>query len=327
MQSLEALVNAEILDRVDPMLRERFVKIAHIPARTAGVWATPEQAAAYALMDEPYSAYEPPNVAASDQVIPGPHGEIPVRIYKPNDRAAVRGIVWIHGGAFMLGDLDMPEADHVSRELCARLDAAVVSVDYRLANDDVHFPVPLDDVVAAWNWAVLGSELLPDGVEWIIGGGSAGACLAESATLRLRDGEGPLPRAVLAIYPVMHRHLPADEDLQADLAVVPPCLLGGPILETMYEVYLGDHSGHEPEAFAGDAKDLTGLPPTLMVVCEFDELRSTGEVFASQLRAAGSPVQLHRELGVSHGHLNTVGLPAAARTLDVMTRFVLERRP
>ena len=58
----------------------------------------------------------------------------------------------MHGGAFMMGDLDMPEADRTAREVCARAGAVVVSVDYRLAVGGVHHPVPLDDGVAAVRW-------------------------------------------------------------------------------------------------------------------------------------------------------------------------------
>ena len=94
-----------------------------------------------------------PDVAIRDTELPGPHGPVPVRIYQPADGGGAQpALVWLHGGAFMFGDLDMPEADRTAREVCARAGAVVVSVDYRLAIGGVHYPVPLDDCVAAARW-------------------------------------------------------------------------------------------------------------------------------------------------------------------------------
>ena len=82
-----------------------------------------------------------------DRTVPGPHGPVPIRVYRPADARGV-GLVWLHGGAFHLGDLDMPEADVTSRAV-AGAGISVVSVDYRLAVGGVRFPVPSDDVLAA----------------------------------------------------------------------------------------------------------------------------------------------------------------------------------
>ena len=102
-----------------------------------------------------------------------------------------------------------PEADHTSREICARSGAVVVSVDYRLAVEGVHYPVPNDDVVAAVRWArEHAAGLGADAERMTIGGGSAGANLIAGAVLRLRDEGDPLPRAVILIYPLVHPELP-----------------------------------------------------------------------------------------------------------------------
>lgn len=95
-----------------------------------------------------------PALTTRQEVAPGPHGDVPVRVYTP-DGGATRapGLVWVHGGAFVGGDLDMAEADWTAREVCAATGAVVVSVDYRLARDGVRHPVPHDDVVAAVRYA------------------------------------------------------------------------------------------------------------------------------------------------------------------------------
>ena len=153
-----------------------------------------------ARMDEFMSisdAPAPPDAQVHDDEAPGPHGPVPVRVYRPSPATARRPcLVWMHGGAFMAGDLDMPEADSVARELAHRAGAVVVCVDYRLAVDGVTYPVPHDDVVAAFRWVARRGGALgidPDAIA--IGGASAGANLAAGAALRLRDDGRRLPAA------------------------------------------------------------------------------------------------------------------------------------
>ena len=116
----------------------------------------------------------------------------PVRVYRPPGAASreVPGLLWMHGGAFVAGDLDMPEAHVVSAELASR-GAIVVSVDYRLATATVRYPVPLDDVHAAWGWfADVTDDLGTDPRQLAIGGASAGANLAAAATLSHESVDG-----------------------------------------------------------------------------------------------------------------------------------------
>ena len=96
----------------------------------------------------------PPEVAVRSGAAPGPHGPVSVRVYEPSPAGGIGRpcLIWLHGGGFIGGDLDMREADWTAREICARAGAVVVSVDYRLAVDGVHYPVPHDDAVAAIAW-------------------------------------------------------------------------------------------------------------------------------------------------------------------------------
>src|ERR1700684_1038698 len=119
-----------------------------------------------ALMEDPQYAdvraefeahpdYQVPDVSVRSDAAPAPHSAVPVRVYDAGDPGdgGRPCLVWMHGGAFIAGNLDMPEADWTARELAIRAGAVVVSVDYRLCNDGVHYPVPHDDVVAAARWA------------------------------------------------------------------------------------------------------------------------------------------------------------------------------
>ena len=295
---------------------------------------TEEQKERQAAWDAPYGEPEATVMRVADRSLPGPNGEIGVRIYAPVEAGTDRpGLVWLHGGGFVFGDLDMPEADQVSRGVVARSGAVVVSVDYRLAVDGVHFPVPHDDVVAAYRWTRQhAAELGVDPARIAIGGGSAGANLAAGAALHLRD-DGAAPWQVFLAYPVVHPVLPKPSpELAACLAIAPrPLVIGADQpdddgLGWVNENYLGGPlAGATPYAYAGLADSLAGYPPTLIENDEFDSLRSSGEAFAAALARDGVEVEQHCVRGVPHGHLNTVGFGPAQETV---ARFAarLQRR-
>jgi acetyl esterase/lipase len=254
-----------------------------------------------------------------------------VRIYTPIDDNAPRpGIVWLHGGGFCAGDLDQPEADYVSRYVCAHAGAVVVSVDYRLAVEGVHYPVPLDDVVAALGWVRdNAADLGIDADRLSIGGASAGANLAAAAALRVRDDGERLPAALLLVYPLMHAEVPPSPPAARHaMAALPPVLRIPPdVVTAVCANYLGADVPASPDgyAFPGHA-DLRGLPPTLVLVSEYDDLRPSGELFAQTLAAAGVVVQLVVEPGVPHGHLDWPGLDGTTRSLVRLAAGVVAAR-
>ncbi|MEU1472413.1 alpha/beta hydrolase fold domain-containing protein [Streptomyces sp. NPDC005761] len=282
-------------------------------------------------LDEPYGPSEAWDLAIDDQEIPGPDAQIPVRVYRPISHAQTPRpcLVWLHGGAWVGGDLDMPEAHETARGIAGRADAVVVSVDYRLCGKDVHFPSPHDDTVAAYRWIRDNAmDLGIDPARIALGGASAGGSLAAGAALRLRDEDTALWQTML-IYPVLHAPLPEPSDeLTAALAQLPaPFQMLSKLLDQLFGPYLGDQPIETASsyAFPGLAKDLNGFPPTYIDTDEFDPLRSSGETFAHQLHAAGVDVEQALSAGVLHGHLNLVGLDAAHATLDRMAARLRER--
>jgi acetyl esterase/lipase len=228
----------------------------------------------------------------------------------------------------MFGDLDMPEADLTAREICTRAGAVVVSVDYRLAVGGVHHPVPLDDCVAAARWlrdsaADLGVD--PERIH--LGGASAGGNLATATVLRLRDEDGWQPASLVAIYPVLHPELPVPSAEVAEaLDQVPPVLRFTPEATAGINAnYLGGPpslaDGYSFPALA----DVTGLCPTLLVVAEYDDLRTTGEAFGDQLATAGVDVRRVLAEGVLHGFLNlSADLEPVDRILAMMATTVAD---
>lgn len=279
------------------------------------------------------------DVTITDLSIPGPHGEVPVRTYVGAAIAgsSAAGLVWVHGGAFAGGDLDMPEADWVARQLAER-GIPVISVSYRLAprtdfgnpdapplTDGVHFPVASDEIVTAFTWTLdHANELGIDPALVSLGGASAGANLAAGASLRLRDAGRMQPRTILLAYPIVHARLPEPRPELAEKITALPQQASFPreITLAMNVNYVGDEAQlANPYAFPG-GHDLQGLPPTFILNSDHDSLRSSGEAYASELAAAGVDVLLLREDGTRHGHLNDPDNPAARVSIERMSAWL-----
>jgi acetyl esterase/lipase len=269
-------------------------------------------------------------VNSIDSVIQGPHGPIPVRRYSPPlgmSPASSAPIVWIHGGGFFKGSLDQPESHDVARSL-ASAGFQVVTVDYRLASisrfrrsssgfgrsPSVHFPVPVDDVVAVVR-AV--QREAPNGV--ILGGASAGACLSAGAVLRMADdGAAPLAGVFFA-YGVFHAALPKRaRTLRRRLRgkrrfVHTPTLLN---LTNLY--YAGTRSAMlEAHAFPG-GHPLHDFPPTLMIDADRDSMRASGGQFARELSGAGIASSYHVLPETFHAFLNRPNEPVFADGLQLV---------
>ncbi|MEO7123903.1 MAG: alpha/beta hydrolase [Lacisediminihabitans sp.] len=264
-----------------------------------------------------------PDIRRTNTAVDGPRGPVAIRIYHP-ENANGTGIVWLHGGAFYLGDLDVPEADWVSQRF-AEAGITVVSVDYRLANDGIHYPIPGDDCLAAWRWATEHSDLGVRAGFWHIGGGSAGGNLAASVSMQARDGLAKLPRTTVLVYPVLHSELPTPSDeLAAKIANIPEERRFPPDESAKINLnYVGDPELLlEPYAFPSYGHQ-QGLPPTLIINADSDDLRSSGEAYGAQLVAAGVDTVVVREVGVYHGHLNEPETPGAQKTVRRMIDWLV----
>jgi acetyl esterase/lipase len=217
----------------------------------------------------------------------------------------------VHGGSFIEGDLDMAESHCVATALAER-GIWVVATDYRKALGGVTYPAPVDDVEDSWRWFTSQAArhaLSP--AKLIVGGASAGACIAASLALRARTRSLVSPAGVVLAYPLLHpsiRHLRDDES--SLLADTPEAVEFSPSdVASMALNYVGDlHLLSSGAAFPGLA-DLRGFPATLLIASERDSLRDSAERFDRSARAAGVPVEYYREPGAVHGHLGgTVAL-------------------
>jgi acetyl esterase len=311
---------------VHPLIAARFPLIQDLPT-----WPQPDDEAgirALATFMEPHGDYRLPAVAIEERIVDGPHGPIRLRLYRPEALTGA-GLLWNHGGGFIGGDLDMAEAHVVAAELAARAGAVVASVEYRLATDTVHYPVPVDDVHAAWLWFIgAAGELGVDPARAAIGGASAGANLAVAATLRSRDAGEPLPAAMLLAYPALHFPTPALEDtLAAQMRALPQLLrFTAADIAFLTRTYLGRLTDIPANLMPGLAR-LQGLPRAVLVLSEFDDLRGSGELFVEQLTEAQVPVTSTVAEGMLHGHLNLPPVAAMAevgRSLDVFAEALGE---
>jgi acetyl esterase len=256
---------------------------------------TPEEArAGFAVLAAVAGPPEEP-VPTEDRSVPGPAGDIPVRIYRPESVQPLPVVVYFHGGGWVIGDI--ASHDTTCQRLAAEVPALVVSVDYRLAPEH-RFPAAVDDCGAATSWvSAHAAELGGDPARLAVAGDSAGGNLAAVVALHARDADGPPIAFQLLVYPGtdMTRSLPSHTENGAGY------LLESDTIDWFLDNYLADADRRHPDASPLFADDLSGLPPALVVTAEFDPLRDEGEAYAERLRQAGVTVTTSRYDGMIHG--------------------------
>ena len=240
-----------------------------------------------------------------DRLVPGPAGEIPVRVYRKFGSAPrPRTVMYLHGGGWVTGDLD--SHDGSCRLLADVTGCVVVAVDYRLAPEHP-FPAAVDDSLAAYRWIHehaddLGVEPGKVGVM----GDSAGGNLAAVVALVTRDAEVPAPVAQCLVYPATEAHFTApSHDLFAE-----GFMLTRAGMEWFRSQYLPDPADWDsPLASPALADDLSGLAPAAVFTAGFDPLRDDGRAYADALTKAGVPVQYRCYDDMVHGFFGMGILP------------------
>ena len=273
--------------------------------------------AAWTAYTASLAAPRPAYLAVEDRIVPTPHHDVPVRIYR---HAAPTGacVIYMHGGGFMKGDLD--SSDPIAWGFCDQTGATVISVDYRLTPEHP-YPAAFNDCYGVLQWATSNAATLAiDTTRIALVGDSAGGQLAAALSLAARDRGGPAIAAQAAIYTVI------GSDLQS-LSYVENATGYG--LTTEYcrsarELLLPDPAHqHDPYARPFVAESFAGLPPAFVHSAELDPVRDDGRIYAARLALAGVRVTYREARGMLHGFMRArfTG-PAARAEYDAICAFL-----
>ena len=222
--------------------------------------------------------------------------DIPIRIYTPEGTGPFPIVCWFHGGGWVIGNLET--ADATARELTIGTEAVVISVDYRLA-PEAKFPTAFEDCYAVTEWVSHNPSVANiDPTRLAVAGDSAGGNLAAAVCLAARDRKGPSLAFQLLVYPVTSWEFQTNSYLENGEGY----LLTLDTMKWFWNHYLTTESdASNPYAAPLAAKDLSNLPPALVITAEFDPLRDEGEIYAERLLAAGVSTNCIRYDGMIHG--------------------------
>jgi acetyl esterase/lipase len=236
-------------------------------------------------------------VERTEHLVPG-DAPVPVRVHRPaGHEGTLPAVVTIHGGGYMIGSYDMDSM--VLDRWCPAMPLIGVSVEYRLA-PETPYPGPLEDCFAALRWThEHADELGIDRDRIGVYGLSAGGGLAAALSLLARDRGVPLAFQLL--------DCPMLDDRQGTSSIEADGLYVWNAQSNTFgwRSYLGDLYGSDDVpayAAAARATDLSGLPPTCMVVGSIDGFRDEDVAYAQGLNGAGVPCELHVLAGLPHAY-------------------------
>lgn len=308
---------------LDPIV-QAMVDHARAAGRTGTIAdGTVEQGREAYLMLRGLGGDDAPVASVVDRAVPGPAGDIPIRVYTPSGDGPFPMCVYFHGGGFTIGSID--SHDPVTRRLAHEAGAVVVSVEYRLAPEHP-FPAAVDDAWAALRWIAAHADELggdPAPGRLAVAGDSAGGNLAAVVSLLARDAGGPAIAQQLLIYPTT--------DSRMDRGDLYPSIeenAGAPFLPKAAIEWFGEHyeaDGDDWRASPILAPDLSRLPPAHVVTAQYDTLRDEGEAYAARLGDAGVPVTVTRYPTMPHVFVQMWGMLPVAKECMSELAAVLRR--
>ncbi|MGD9919979.1 MAG: alpha/beta hydrolase [Pseudorhodoplanes sp.] len=245
-------------------------------------------------------------------------GDIRIRLYDPGTSAPAPAIVFLHGGGFVVCDIDV--YDGVARQLAKRSGMRIVSVDYGLAPEHP-FPAPLHDCIAAIRWvAANGADWGIDPKRIAVAGDSAGANLALAATIALRDaGDSPV-RGTACFYGCYAPDLNTESEKDYGGG---PYLIMAPEMAWYWNHYLSGRQDRTNPLAAPLYADLAGLPPLFVTASEYDPLRNDSELLVEKLKAAGADFEFRLWPGTVHACVNLMGwIRAMSPRVDEVCAFL-----
>src|SRR5579862_4693787 len=237
-----------------------------------------------------------PVARVENRTIPGPAGQIPVRIYWPNASGTRPAIVYYHGGGHVIGSLDTH--DLIARNLCSGAEAVVVSVDYRMGPEH-RFPAAVEDSFAALEWVHANAASIGADPERLgVHGDSAGANLAAVVALIARDKGAPKLRLQSLVYPVADFRMESDSYKKYATGC-------GILTADAMKWFRGHYLRTMDDATDWRASpvlvpNVAGVAPAIVIAAECDVLHDEGFDYGERLKAAGVAVERHEYPGMIH---------------------------
>jgi acetyl esterase len=298
----------------------KYITAANVQMFAEG--AAPEESRAMAKSKSRLLKGRPPALpSVADRLIPGPGGDIPVRVYTPLKAAGLPVTLYYHGGGWFMGDLDTH--DVVCRKLALDSGSIVMAVDYRLAPEHP-FPAAVEDAYAAVLWAgARAAEIGGDPARVAVAGDSSGGNLAAVVCLLTRDRAGPRIAAQALFYPAVDL---SRMDTGSYTAFADGYYLTRAYMEAFLARYAPNPADWKSPLISPLlAPDLGGLPPAVVVTAQFDPLRDEGEAYARRLSDAGVRVSRMRCEGILHGFLTLDGILPQADAAIAFAGAALKR--
>lgn len=292
-------------DRLDPDAIEK------VDVATARVNPTIDDAMALMLreQDRPTELHAVmPGASTAEVFVPGAEGPLAATCYRPDGVAGLLPVVlYFHGGGWVIADRHV--YDGGARGLCLASQALVLSVDYRQAPEH-RFPAAWDDAIAVYRWLCSQAQSLGgDPMRLALAGESAGGNLAVATAIAARDAALPMPRHVVAVYPVAQTGLNTESYLENALARP----LNRAMVEWFVDKLIRDPSDlKDPRLQLVDA-ELGGLCPVSIITARIDPLRSDGARLEQALKKAGVATQRRDYEGVTHEFFGCAPVLAKAR--------------
>ena len=249
-----------------------------------------------------------PGVSSRDESIPGPGGDLPVRIYTPAGAGPFPLVVYFHGGGWVIADKNV--YDGGARGLAKEANAVVVSVDYR-QSPEAKFPAAWDDALAAYRWVAENAQQLNGNASRIaLAGESAGGNLALATAIAVRDaGLTQQPCHVLAVYPVTQTSVNTESYLEN--AIAKP--LNRAMVEWFVDKLISAKDDLKDTRLQLIDANLAGLPSVTLINADIDPLRSDGSKMEDALRKARVPVERKNYDGVTHEFFGMAAVVEKAR--------------
>ena len=235
----------------------------------------------------------------SHKLIPGPEGDLLIRIYQPKGSGPFPVLVYFHGGGWVIANLDTYDAS--CRALTNAANCLVVSVAYRQAPES-KFPAAAEDAYAATQWVMTNAaQIKGDPQRVAVGGESAGGNLAAVTCLMARDRKGKLPLHQMLVYPVTNYAF--DTPSYQENANAKP--LNQAMMKWFWRYYLRSAADGQNPYASPLRGNLSGLPPATVITADIDPLRSDGQAYAQKLQAAGVAVKATNYTNVTHEFFGT----------------------